>query len=110
MTARADANKIWADALQHLRSMLTQDIFQLWFSPIKPAGIHDGAITLEVPNDFTELWLKQNYLTLIRQVLATASGEQLDVRFRASNAPVHEAMAPRPPAPIFSPASSSRSP
>lgn len=99
MTVKADANKIWADALQHLRSMLTPDIFHLWFSPIKPAGLQDGAITLEVPNDFTELWLKQNYLTLIRDVLATASGERLEIKFRASNAPVPETMPTRLPAP-----------
>jgi chromosomal replication initiator protein len=46
-------------------------------------------LTLEVANDFCEVWLKDNYLGLIHDVLAQASGQSFKVKFRvnASAAP-----------------------
>lgn len=95
MTGKPDAERVWSSALTMLRSILNPDIFNLWFSSIRAAQISDGAIVLEVPNDFCELWLKDNYIGLIRDVLATASGQRLEVKFKATNAPVAEKLAPK---------------
>jgi chromosomal replication initiator protein len=45
-------------------------------------GLEGDTIVLEVANDFCEVWLKDNYLGLIRDVLAQASGQILKIRFR----------------------------
>jgi chromosomal replication initiator protein len=95
MTCKVDVEKTWAQALAMLRTILNQEIYNLWFTPIRAVEIKDGAVLLEVPNDFCELWLKDNYLGLIRDTLATIAGERLEVKFRASNAPSSEAFAPR---------------
>ena len=79
------AEQIWAKAQEMLREILNTDIYQLWFSPIKAIKLNEENITLEVANDFCELWLKDNYLGLIQDVLAHAAGRQLSVRFALSH-------------------------
>jgi len=83
---QASADKIWGEAQQLLRSMLNTDIYNLWFLPIKAVALEGGeTIVLEVANDFCEVWLKDNYLGLIRDVLAQASGQTLKVKFRVND-------------------------
>jgi chromosomal replication initiator protein len=80
------AEQLWSAAQQTLRSLLNQDIYNLWFGPIKAISLEKGTILLEVPNDFCEVWLKDNYAGLLRDALGQASGSQVAIQFRASNA------------------------
>jgi len=82
---QSSAENIWNSAQELLRSMLNADIFNLWFAPIRVRALQEDLLTLEVANDFCEVWLKDNYLGLIRDVLAQASGEQLRVNFTIAN-------------------------
>jgi chromosomal replication initiator protein len=79
------AEKIWASAQQLLRSMLNADIYNLWFASLQSVSLQDDVLTLQVPNDFSAVWLQDNYLGLIRDVLAQSSGQPLRVRFHAAN-------------------------
>src|SRR5580700_6215717 len=79
---QASADKIWAEAQKLLRTMLNTDIYNLWFLPIKAVALEAETLVLEVANDFCEVWLKDNYLGLISDVLAQASGQNLKVKFR----------------------------
>ena len=75
------AEKTWATAQEMLRTMLNSDIYNLWFAPVRASVLEGGQITLEVANDFCEVWLKDNYLGLIQDVLTHASGQPLRVKF-----------------------------
>ncbi len=75
------AEKTWAAAQEMLRTMLNSDIYNLWFAPVRAVALEGEQITLEVANDFCEVWLKDNYLGLIQDVLLHASGQPLKVRF-----------------------------
>jgi chromosomal replication initiator protein len=77
----SSAAEIWRGAQDLLRKMLNADIYDLWFAPIRAKGLDHGCMTLEVANDFCEVWLKDNYLRLLQEVLGHASGQALDVRF-----------------------------
>lgn len=68
-----------------MRSLLNTDIYNLWFAPIRAVSLDEDAITLEVANDFCEVWLKDNYLSLIQDVLSQISGRTIDVRFMTSD-------------------------
>ena len=81
---QASADKIWVGAQQLLRTMLNTDIYNLWFLPIKAVSLDNETLMLEVANDFCEVWLKDNYLGLISDVLAQASGQNLKIKFRVS--------------------------
>ncbi|MGO8696193.1 MAG: chromosomal replication initiator protein DnaA [Limisphaerales bacterium] len=81
------ADKIWRAALPLLRMMLNAEIFNLWFLPIKATALEDDTLTLEVANDFCEVWLKDNYLGLICDVLMQAGGQRFKVKFQANSSP-----------------------
>src|SRR6266540_5508300 len=72
---------VWPAAREMLRTMLNPDIFNLWFAPIRATALEGDHLTLEVANDFCEVWLKDNYLGLIQDVLMHASGQPLKVKF-----------------------------
>jgi chromosomal replication initiator protein len=80
----ASAEQIWSAAQQQLRGMLSADTFNLWFAPLRAHGIEGGCITLEVANDFCEVWLKDNYMGLLQEVLTRASTHPTQVRFKVT--------------------------
>ena len=75
------AKNIWESAQEKLRTMLKNDLYELWFAPIRAVSMTDDQFTLEVANDFCEVWLKDNYLSLIQDVLAFVTSRQLKVVF-----------------------------
>jgi chromosomal replication initiator protein len=93
---QASAEKIWGAAQEHLRSMLTADTYNLWFAPLKTCSMDATHLVLEVANDFCEVWLKDNYMGLLQDVLALAAGRQLQVKFKVNSgsAPASLATAP----------------
>src|SRR6266446_7868324 len=79
------AAKIWDAAQDHLRSMLNADTYNLWFAPLRACATDDSTLVLEVANEFCEVWLKDNYLSLLQDVVQTASGQKLQVKFRVAS-------------------------
>jgi chromosomal replication initiator protein len=80
----SSAQKIWSSAQDLLRSILCKDIFDLWFAPIRAIDFAGDTITLEVANDFCEVWLKDNYIGLIQDALGTAAGRHLGIAFKVA--------------------------
>src|SRR4051812_9451960 len=79
------AAKLWSSAQQLLRSRLNAEIYHLWFAPLRAVCVDSERLTLEVPNDFSEVWLKDNYLDLIQDALGQCTGESLRVDFLVGN-------------------------
>src|ERR1700678_1083632 len=69
-------------AQEHLRSKLTPDTYKMWFAPLQAGDTDGNFITLEVANEFCELWLKENYLGVLQDALAIAAGHRLQVKFK----------------------------
>ena len=65
--------------------MLSADIYNLWFAPLQVATIDTASATVEVANDFCEVWLKDNYHTLLEDVLTQVTGRPLQVKFKVAN-------------------------
>ena len=74
--------------------MLNPDIYNLWFAPIEPVSLEGDSICLQVANDFCELWLKDNYLGLIQDVLIQASGGPLQIAFQVGGEPSPDGNSP----------------
>jgi chromosomal replication initiator protein len=94
---QASADKIWAAAQEHLRSMLSADTYNLWFAPLRASGQENNGLVLEVANDFCEVWLKDNYMGLLQDVVALASGRQLQIKFKVGPGNGTTAAAPQTP-------------
>jgi chromosomal replication initiator protein len=90
---QASAEKIWGAAQEHLRSMLSADTYNLWFAPLHASGFDGNSLVLDVANDFCEVWLKDNYMGLLQDVVALSAGRQLPIKFRVNAA---TAAAPAP--------------
>src|SRR6266478_4249936 len=76
------AEKLWVAAQQQLRAMLNTDTYHLWFAPLRANALENDCVVLEVANDFCELWLKDNYMGLLQEVLARAANRPIQVRFK----------------------------
>ncbi len=92
------AEKIWDLAQEQLRSKLSKDTFSMWFAPLRACAVDGNHVTLETPNEFSEVWLKDNYTSLLQDALAIAAGRQLQVKFQIApgGAPVAVTAAPAP--------------
>lgn len=84
---QTSAQRIWSAAQEHLRSMLSPDTYNLWFAPLVCRISEQDSITLEVANDFCEVWLKDNYMSLLQDVVAMASGRHLAIKFQVASPP-----------------------
>ncbi len=93
------AEKIWTTAQEHLRVKLSRDTFNMWFAPLRACGMDGHQLTVETPNEFSEVWLKDNYLGLMQDAVAVAAGCKLLVKFKVTNAatPVAPAQPAAPP-------------
>ena len=80
------AEKIWNTAQEHLRVRLGQDTYKMWFAPLRASAVDGQQLTIEAPNEFCEVWLKDNYLSLMQDAVAIAAGAKLQVKFKVTSA------------------------
>jgi len=95
------AEKIWNTAQEHLRVKLSRDTFNMWFAPLRASAVDGHHLTIEAPNEFCEVWLKDNYLSLMQDAVAIAAGARLQVKFKVTNGilPITPISLPTTPAP-----------
>ena len=77
----ATAQALWSAAQDALRGMLKTEIYSLWFAPIQPVSLKGETLTLGVADEFCEMWLKDNYLDLLRSVVSRAAVKPMDLAF-----------------------------
>lgn len=98
LNMQVSAEQIWNSAQEQLRAMLSADTFNLWFAPLRASSMDNTNLVLEVSNDFCEVWLKDNYMGLLQDVVGVAAGHQLQIKFKVVPAG-HVTPASTPPAP-----------
>jgi chromosomal replication initiator protein len=91
------AEKIWNLAQDQLRSKLSKDTYNMWFAPLRACAVDGNAITLEAPNEFCEVWLKDNYISLLQDAVAIAAGIKLQMKFKVGNSSAPTMAAPVAP-------------
>ena len=80
--------QVWKDAGKSLQGMLNADLFARWFAPIRPVEIKDNTLLLGVANEFSQIWLQDNFLSLVREAVNQTSKNPLHVKFVVdANAP-----------------------
>ena len=57
----------------------------MWFSSVRATKMSGDTLVLEVPNEFSELWLKSNYFGLLKDALAHAAGQEIKIEFQVSS-------------------------
>lgn len=97
------AEKLLGMAQEQLRSKLRLDTYTMWFAPLQATEMDAGSITLEVANEFCELWLRENYMSLLQDALAVSAGHRMQVRFKVNG------QLPPPPTPTPAPTRAAKS-
>jgi len=88
---RIEGKTVWKNAKKHLADTLSKDVYDRWIAVIEYKDRLDDTLVLCVANDFYHTWLIENYLSLIRNAVATAAACELNIDFvvdRAKNADV----------------------
>src|SRR5882724_779278 len=75
------SEQLWKDASSVLRGMLNPDMFARWFAPVKPVELKEDVLVLGVANEFSQIWLQDNFLPLVREAVNQTSKHPLQVRF-----------------------------
>ena len=89
--------RLWDNLLYSLRRKVDTNQFDHWFRPIVCESVTDEEIVLQVPDQFFQEWLEDNYLDLLRAELSKQAARDLDIRFTLGGAvaePVEASPAP----------------
>ena len=89
---------LWRAASKVLQGMLSAELFGRWFAPIKPISLHNGTLVLGVVDEFSLIWLQDNFLPLIREAVGQAGGSPIQVRLSVAH-PSSSTAKPVPPSP-----------
>lgn len=81
-------SKTWEKALEILRNRIDPTQFETWLSPIRPQGGDDGALLLEVPDEFFARWVRDNYLEQIKDALWDSAKRHVGIDFKVREAAV----------------------
>ncbi len=79
MTQSAAVENLWLRVKEEFKSLLQRDVFDAWFVDLCCLEVQDGTMVLGVPNDFAEIWIKDNYIDLIEEKLNLAGGRPYEV-------------------------------
>ena len=78
--ADTEAEKVWTATKKFLGEEITdKDTFERWIDPISIIDIDGDKIWMDVPADFYQTWLEENYLKDIKIALKKATGLEMEV-------------------------------
>ena len=84
MTAVGSLEQIWDKVLFKIAEKVGENVFELWFKPIRPIQIKDRALTLEIPNRFFKEWIEDFHPSTISEIIEPILGYPVSVRFRTA--------------------------
>jgi chromosomal replication initiator protein len=76
---------LWETVKCDLKGLFPEDVFAMWFEPLRCLETTEDSITLAVPNDFAAIWIHDNYLDLITQRLRMSAGRMVHVTLKKSD-------------------------
>lgn len=78
---RVHAIDVWHAATEALRETLGEPNYRRWFAQVDAVEIAEGALVLEVPDEFTRDWLEERLGGVVRSALAMIGRDSLEVRY-----------------------------
>jgi chromosomal replication initiator protein len=87
-------SNLWETVKCDLKGLFPEDVFQMWFEPLRCLAATEDALVLGVSNDFAAIWIHDNYLDLISQRLRLAAGRMVHVSLKKADQPGGETSAP----------------
>src|SRR6478609_8043438 len=85
MSHPALQTSLWETVKCDLKGLFPDDVFQMWFEPMRCLETTEDSVTLGVQNDFAAIWIHDNYLDLITQRLRMTAGRMVQVTLRKAD-------------------------
>jgi chromosomal replication initiator protein len=73
---------IWNAALSHIEKKIGDNVFELWFKPIKLSQVKEQTAVLDIPNRFFKEWIEDSYPNMIAEILGPLLGHPVIVKYR----------------------------
>ncbi|MFA5857766.1 MAG: chromosomal replication initiator protein DnaA [Elusimicrobiota bacterium] len=76
--------KAWADFLQKMKQEQPQEVYELWFSPLKLSSLKDGILTIVLPNKFFADQIEKRFRVDIETFFTAKLEERVRVAYEFS--------------------------
>ena len=69
-------DKVWTNCLDIIKDIVEWQHFKTWFEPIRPVGLKDKVLTIQVPSQFFFEYLEEHYVNLLAKTLKRELGKE----------------------------------
>jgi len=73
------SENIWIQSLEIIKARVNNQSFKAWFEPVIPVQFNNNSLTLQVPSQFFIDWLEEHYYSLLSEVLAQITGNEISI-------------------------------
>lgn len=73
---------MWEKVISHVKETVGEGVYELWFKPIRFAGVRENTVYLELPNRFYREWIEDNYPDVISNRLLELTGKNYSVKYK----------------------------
>ena len=77
----SNAQSQWEKCLRILRDNVSSQVYNTWFTPIKPIRFYDNLLTVQVPSQFFYEWIEQHYYDLLQKTLWEIFGDKSRLQY-----------------------------
>ncbi|MFH0736153.1 MAG: chromosomal replication initiator protein DnaA [bacterium] len=71
----SDPKTIWRNCLNIIKDNVPAITYNTWFLPIKPIGLTNKTLKIQVPNNFFIEWIEEHYNSIINKAVKTILGD-----------------------------------
>jgi chromosomal replication initiator protein len=73
--------QIWNNCLQVFKDNLSCETYRAFFEPIKPVGVKQNVLTLEVPSQFFVEYIEEHFFTLLKKTVKKELGPDAKLEY-----------------------------
>lgn len=81
-----DLAEIWYKCQEKIKESFSDGIYRTWFQPITPIEINSEYCKVEVKTEFFKKLLEENYASVIKGILASIIGKEIELIIEVSKA------------------------
>lgn len=74
------AKQLWGSTCERLKKVFNAEIFRLWIERLRVLEYESNTLTLGVWDEFSQIWLQTNYVSVIEENLCSLTGESITVQ------------------------------
>ncbi len=77
-----DYVQVWDSCLQTIQRNVPAHSYKTWFEPIRPVGLRDFSLTIQVPNKFFYEWLEEHYVDMLKMTIRRELGDKARLEYQ----------------------------